>query len=175
MDTGLLHKGLVSIERGKVLRLRDAAGRHIGVMSGSVWITQDNDLRDRVLADGGSFRFDRNGLALVMSLGGTACVLLEDGLGAETGVIPGAQPVFSHEALEYHVRRARRLRAQTFATAFAILAGTLKTAWAYLSERFSAAMQAGRAARELRTLDDHTLRDIGLRRDLLEGVGRKRG
>lgn len=175
MDTGLLHKGLVSIERGEMLRLRDAAGRHIGVMSGSVWITQDNDFRDRVLVDGDSFRFDRNGLALVKSLGGTASVLLEDGLAAETGVAPKAMQVLPYEAIAYFERRGRRMRAQAFARAFSILGGALKTAWGYLSGRISAAIQSGRATRELRALDDHTLRDIGLRRDLLEGVGRKHG
>jgi hypothetical protein len=74
------HKELLTINPGEVLRLRDAAGRHLGVMQGAVWITQHGDRRDPVLESGASFRFDRDGLSLVQPLGGPATVVLEAGL-----------------------------------------------------------------------------------------------
>jgi uncharacterized protein YjiS (DUF1127 family) len=91
MDTGLRQQGLLTIAPGAVLRLRDAAGRHLSVVQGSVWVTQHGDLRDAVLDGGDSFRFTRQGLSLVQALDGRpAVVALEDGLAPET--VAGAAP-----------------------------------------------------------------------------------
>ena len=84
MDSALRQQGLLTIDRGEPLRLRDAAGRHLSVVRGVVWITQHGDRRDPVIESGGSFRFDRDGLSLVQPLGGPAVVLLEAGLVPET-------------------------------------------------------------------------------------------
>jgi len=80
MDTATRHERQLTMNPGEVLRLRDAAGRHLGVVQGAVWITQHGDRRDPVLESGASFRFDRDGLSLVQPLGGPATVVLEAGL-----------------------------------------------------------------------------------------------
>lgn len=120
MDTGLRHQGLRTINPGEVLRLRDAAGRHLTVVQGSVWITQHGDRNDAVLDSGASFRFDRNGLSLVQSLDGAASVVLEEGLVPEneTGRAAGAaeQRAWQLAHSEPFQRQARRLRAQTLAS-----------------------------------------------------------
>jgi len=82
MQPGFDAIGAVRLARGKPLRLQDPAGRHLSVLDGSVWVTQQGDPRDPVLVAGETFRFDRDGLALVTPLGGPAQVLLEHGLGA---------------------------------------------------------------------------------------------
>jgi hypothetical protein len=50
---------------GDCLRLRDAAGRTIQCCAGSVWITQENDPRDKFLLPGQRFTLNRPGVALV--------------------------------------------------------------------------------------------------------------
>jgi len=80
MQPGFDAIGAVRLARGKPLRLQDPAGRHLSVLDGSVWVTQQGDPRDPVLVAGETFRFDRDGLALVTPLGGPAQVVLEDAL-----------------------------------------------------------------------------------------------
>lgn len=119
MDTGLMQKGLLTINPGEVLRLQDAAGRHLGVVRGSVWVTQHGDPRDPVLESGASFRFSRDGLSLVQPLGGPAIVVLEEGLVPEnrTGRPAGAveQRAWQLARSEPFQRQARRMRAETLA------------------------------------------------------------
>lgn len=77
MQPGLDGIGVLRLERRQPLRLRDAGGRRLSVVSGTVWITQQADPSDPVLEVGETFRFDRDGLALVTPLGGPAQVVLE--------------------------------------------------------------------------------------------------
>ncbi len=120
MDTGLRHQGLRTINPGEVLRLRDAAGRHLTVVQGTVWITQHGDRRDPVLESGASFRFDRNGLSLVQALDGPASVILESGLTPEKGPGPATDSV---EQRNWQLARsvpfqrdARRVRGEALAS-----------------------------------------------------------
>jgi uncharacterized protein YjiS (DUF1127 family) len=79
MDLGF-GKALRTLPPGEPLRLRNAAGRRMSVVRGSVWVTQEGDRRDPVLGAGADFLFDRPGLAVVQALGGPALVALEDGI-----------------------------------------------------------------------------------------------
>lgn len=188
MDTGLLHtelthRGLVTLAERGVLRFEGAAGRHIGVVRGIVWVTQHGDARDHVLRAGESFRFDREGLALVVALSGAAGIVLEDGLvplpAADHGELPAAQPVIAatYEAWLEHKdefeREARRQRAQAFAEFFAGLGRALKAAWAGLGRSLSETLLVQRTGRELRGLSDHVLKDIGVRRDQIDCIARR--
>jgi hypothetical protein len=47
------------------LALRDARGRSVQCVSGSVWLTMEGDHRDVVLSPGASFVVDRDGLTLL--------------------------------------------------------------------------------------------------------------
>lgn len=58
----------LDMTEGSVLRLEHAAGTRITVWSGCVWITQQDDSRDIVLAAGQHFTLDRHGLTLIQSL-----------------------------------------------------------------------------------------------------------
>jgi hypothetical protein len=53
------------------LRLADAEGWTVSVLSGELWITQDGDVRDIVVGRGQDHVLDRNGLALLSALGDT--------------------------------------------------------------------------------------------------------
>jgi len=120
MDTGLRHQGTRTINPGELLQLRDAAGRHLTVAQGAVWITQHGDRRDPVLESGARFRFERDGLSIVQALGGPATVVLEEGLKPEnqTGrkADSSEQRAWQLAHSEPFERRARRMRAQTLAS-----------------------------------------------------------
>lgn len=47
------------------LALRDAGGRTVTCVSGSVWLTMEGDARDVILAPGESFEVDHDGLTIL--------------------------------------------------------------------------------------------------------------
>ena len=121
MDHGLIRQPglLINLRAGGVLRLRDAAGRHLTVVRGNLWITQLGERGDPVVAAGETFRFTRPGVSLAQALGGDAVVMLEDGLEperaavpAETAPEPGGWALARSGAFQ---RKARRLRNETLA------------------------------------------------------------
>ncbi|WP_161603762.1 DUF2917 domain-containing protein [Noviherbaspirillum massiliense] len=71
----------------RYVHLRRALGWTVQAVSGMVWVTQDDDLRDIVLQAGESFTLDRNGGALLSPIG-EAEFLLERkaGMSAATGI-----------------------------------------------------------------------------------------
>jgi len=71
-----LDKGAVRLSPHQTLRLRDSAGSTVCAVEGSVWITEENQARDIVLAQGNCYRLRNRGLALINPLGGTASVEL---------------------------------------------------------------------------------------------------
>jgi hypothetical protein len=63
-----LHHGNVELDRLCGLALQDAAGAGITCLKGRLWITQEGDRRDFVLAPGESLRIARCGLTLVSAV-----------------------------------------------------------------------------------------------------------
>ncbi|HVL77417.1 MAG TPA: DUF2917 domain-containing protein [Noviherbaspirillum sp.] len=59
---------VLELTRGQMLRLKNAKGTTIRVVAGAVWVTQDHDARDLVLATGDDFTCDRHGLAVAVPL-----------------------------------------------------------------------------------------------------------
>jgi len=57
----------VTLRWGAPLTVDGGTGTCITARRGSVWITQDNDLRDVVLSNGESFRLDQPDLAIVQA------------------------------------------------------------------------------------------------------------
>jgi uncharacterized protein YjiS (DUF1127 family) len=184
MDTGLWHAGsvqggLARLSQGEVLRLHDAAGRHVGVACGNVWVTQERDPRDRVLGAGSSLRLTRDGLTLVMPLGGDATVVLEEGLAAQSGTVAPEHAVVAatRDAWRVHSpeleHAARRLRARVIARLAASVGRVLAAAWRGFARAAAASLETRRTARELGALSDHLLKDLGLRRDQIDCVARR--
>ena len=71
-----LEAGAVKLSPHQTLRLRDSAGSTICAVEGSVWITEENQARDIVLAQGNCYRLRNRGLAVINPLGGIASVEL---------------------------------------------------------------------------------------------------
>jgi hypothetical protein len=58
----------INIRRGDLVCIRNGDGVTVAVERGTAWLTQDGDHRDVVLEAGGSFRLDREGVAVVAAL-----------------------------------------------------------------------------------------------------------
>ena len=71
-----LDAGAVKLSPHQTLRLRDSAGSTICAVEGAVWITEENQARDIVLAQGNCYRLRNRGLAVINPLGGIASVEL---------------------------------------------------------------------------------------------------
>jgi hypothetical protein len=177
MDTDLMQYGAIGLHRGELLRLRDAGGHFLGVVAGTVWITQENDTQDRVLSAGEHFRFDRGGLALVWPLDGSAKLMLEDGLVAERHLAPQVISVTRLAWLPeraFFERRARQMRAEAIGQAtgqvLAAIAQCVKMLWGQFVRVYSATSQALLMARNLPALADSTLKDIGVHRDQIKRI-----
>jgi DUF2917 family protein len=72
-----LINGSRSLARGQVRHVRAEAGRRVECLSGSLWITQDGDRRDIVLAAGEAFDFDRRADALLSAFADSRYLLLD--------------------------------------------------------------------------------------------------
>ena len=72
-----LIQGARVLDKGKVRHLRAERGRRLEVVSGSIWITQDGDLRDIVLGAGEAFDFDRRGDALLSAFDDSRYLVLD--------------------------------------------------------------------------------------------------
>ena len=71
-----LKTGAVKLGPNQTLRVVDGEGTTVCAVEGSVWITEENQPNDIVLAPGDSYRLRQPGVALVNSLGGSAAVSL---------------------------------------------------------------------------------------------------
>ena len=89
MDHGLEER-TVRLATGRSLRVRDAAGRTVTCCAGTVWITQEGDLRDVILQAGERFTLDRPGVAIICALKG-----MEDVWRGNTGITVISLPLLS--------------------------------------------------------------------------------
>ena len=83
METSLSHS-LVRLEAEELFSVEAVRGRCVVLFQGSVWITQQGDLKDYVVRSGESFTFDRRGLALVEALEPTSLAVLVDAVPDES-------------------------------------------------------------------------------------------
>ena len=60
--------GSLHLTHGSVLRVDDGADLVAYVWEGTVWLTQEGDLADRIVSAGEAFRLDRNGTAVLCAL-----------------------------------------------------------------------------------------------------------
>ena len=72
-----LINGARGLGKGQIRHVHGEAGRRVECLSGSIWITQDGDRRDIVLAAGEAFDFDRQGAALLSAFADSRYLLLD--------------------------------------------------------------------------------------------------
>ncbi len=83
----------LDLAAGDLVRLSDAKGTTLRVTRGTLWVTQDQDVNDVVLATGDTWTVERDGLTLAEAQGAAIVCL----------VGPGAEPAQLR-------RRARAVR-----------------------------------------------------------------
>lgn len=67
---------VVDLQSGELAELRDVRGATLRVTRGTLWVTQDRDVRDVVLRAGDVWTVERDGLTLAEAQGdATFCVL----------------------------------------------------------------------------------------------------
>ena len=66
------------LRRGSLLRLQALPGDRVACTRGMVWLTQENDPTDRILASGESFVVTRKGVVLVNALAHDAVLEVPD-------------------------------------------------------------------------------------------------
>ena len=71
-----LQSGGLRLERGQLLKVRDAVGSTVCALEGAIWITEDHQPKDIVLEAGQCYRLRNPGLAIVHALSGPAAVTL---------------------------------------------------------------------------------------------------
>jgi hypothetical protein len=72
-----LINGARSLAKGRIRHVHVDTGRRVECLSGSLWITQDGDRRDIVLAAGEGFDFDRRGDALLSAFADSSYLVLD--------------------------------------------------------------------------------------------------
>jgi len=72
-----LINGTRSLDKGRIRHVHTEKGRRVECLAGSIWITQDGDLRDIVLEPGEAFDFDRSGDALLSAFADSRYLLLD--------------------------------------------------------------------------------------------------
>lgn len=65
------------LDARQMIRLQDPEGTRVQVVSGSLWITQDEDRQDHWLEADGALMLDRPGLALIHAQEPSEIVLIE--------------------------------------------------------------------------------------------------
>lgn len=76
MDNDLM-LGARALGKGRIRRVHRALGQRVECLSGTLWVTQDGDIRDIVLGAGDTFAFDQPGDALISALDDSRFLLLE--------------------------------------------------------------------------------------------------
>jgi len=63
-----LRKPNVSLDAGEVLTLRDAAGTSILTRTGTVWVTEEGSIEDRIIGPGEAIVISHPGMTVVQAL-----------------------------------------------------------------------------------------------------------
>jgi hypothetical protein len=58
----------MELERGRLVRIEDGRGMLVRVTSGSVWVTEEGDSRDRIVTAGKRFRIGSGGVTLISAI-----------------------------------------------------------------------------------------------------------
>ena len=72
-----LINGSRTLAKGRIRHVHGERGKRVECLAGSIWITQDGDLRDIVLEAGDAFDFDRRGDALLSAFADSRYLLLD--------------------------------------------------------------------------------------------------
>ncbi len=72
-----MNNRILNLVKGDFLELADARGTTLRVTRGTLWVTQENDSRDLMLAAGDTWTIERHGLTVVEARGDAAVVVID--------------------------------------------------------------------------------------------------
>ena len=77
MNTADLNATAIQLRKGEIHRIQNGLGQRIEALSGCLWLTIDNDLRDIFVSPGEGFRVDRGGDTLLSAMADSRFVVLD--------------------------------------------------------------------------------------------------
>jgi hypothetical protein len=86
-----ISRSTINLARDGLIALRDAAGTRVFCQAGSLWITQEGEVKDAVLDSGEAFTVRNGGLTVITALRTSALALLE-----APSAAPGIEPDVPH-------------------------------------------------------------------------------
>ncbi|HZP92605.1 MAG TPA: DUF2917 domain-containing protein [Burkholderiales bacterium] len=106
-----LHQTRMKLNRDGLIAFRDGRGARIVCHSGTLWVTQESQIKDRILEAGDSLIVCELGLTVITALGPSALTVTEAGA---AGSPPGRwRSIFA--GLAAWTARAQRISARTAA------------------------------------------------------------
>ena len=72
-----INRSTLSLARDGLVAIRDGQGTRVVCRAGSLWITQECDVKDAVITAGESFTLSHPGLTLVSALSATELTIIE--------------------------------------------------------------------------------------------------
>jgi hypothetical protein len=79
------------LAKGRLQRIDDGAGTLVSCLSGTLWLTQEGDLRDIVLEAGDEARIERGGASYLSALDNARFVLSRPSASSEIATRAGAR------------------------------------------------------------------------------------
>jgi Protein of unknown function (DUF2917) len=98
-----------SIRKGSSVPVHSGPGTQVLVLMGCVWVTQEGDGRDYILASGDAMRVSKTGLTLVMAIEDSRVSLVAP---EKPNTQPSAPRYLSGGTVESLTNRAKQLRAE---------------------------------------------------------------
>jgi hypothetical protein len=77
MNHSELNDAAIHLRKGEIHRVRKSRGQRIETLSGSLWVTMDNDLRDIMIGTGEAFTLDTERETLISALDDSRFLLLQ--------------------------------------------------------------------------------------------------
>lgn len=102
-----MNNRLMALDDGDLVELPDARGTTLRVGRGTLWLTQEDDRRDIVLASGEAWTIERRGLTLAQAQGATSLIL--SGPSANDAHIASHRPAWNERLGAWIARTGERL------------------------------------------------------------------
>ncbi|MGD8788891.1 MAG: DUF2917 domain-containing protein [Burkholderiales bacterium] len=124
-----IDKEVRNLQQNHNLTLRGGDGSCIHVHWGRVWVTRDGDMRDHIVGRGESLAIDRSGMTLVTAMKDSGVSVMQRCEPVDAAIANASAagsddaetyPLIDYpgfDQIDFHVRRAKQLRARYFVAA----------------------------------------------------------
>jgi len=92
-----INRSTLSLARDGLVAIRDGQGTHVVCRAGSLWITQECEVKDAVITAGESFTLSHPGLTLVTALSAAELTIIEPRAATQSQPLIPARGCERHE------------------------------------------------------------------------------